>query len=156
MPEEITEEKPGAVELRQATQKTLFIDLLKKTPIVQVVCEKVGITRTTYYRWHKADKEFAEAADTALADGAGLINDMAESQLITAVRDGNLSAVMYWLKSHHHTYANRVELAVNQKPSEELTPEQQEVVQKALALAGLTEPVGAVDPITSTTNNENL
>lgn len=130
----------GAVEVRQAKQKSLFIEQLKKTPIVQVVCEKVGITRTTYYRWRKADKEFAEAADFALEDGAGLINDMAESQLITAVRDGNLSAIMYWLKSHHRAYANRVELALDNKPREELTPEQAETVRKALALATLVPP----------------
>lgn len=156
MTEENTEEKPGAVEVRQTAQKALFIDLLKKTPIVQVVCEKVGITRTTYYRWHKADKEFAESADMALADGAGLINDMAESQLITAVRDGNLSAVMYWLKSHHRMYANRVELAIDQKPNEELTPEQEEIVRKALALASLIEPAPQANQINTLTTNENL
>jgi predicted DNA binding protein len=143
MTQDIQEEKIGAVELRQAKQKELFIDLLKKTPIVQIVCEKVDVSRTTYYRWHKADTEFAEAADMALEDGAGLINDMAESQLITAIRDGNLTAVMYLLKSHHKSYANRVELALDTKPSEALTPEQEEIVRKALTLASLIEPVSS-------------
>lgn len=134
------EAPPGAVEVRQTKQKEMFIEQLKKTPIIQVVCEKVGITRVTYYRWHKADREFAEAADIALADGSGLVNDMAESQLMTAIRDGNLTAIIFWLKNHHKTYANRVELSLQQPVSEHLTPEQEEVVKKALALASLTEP----------------
>lgn len=134
------EKPPGAVEVRQSKQKEMFIEQLKKTPIVQVVCEKIGITRTTYYRWHKADKAFAEAADMALADGSGLVNDLAESQLMTAIRDGNLTAIIFWLKNHHRAYANRVELSLQQPVSEQLTPEQEAVVKKALALASLTEP----------------
>ncbi|MBI3250598.1 MAG: hypothetical protein HYZ61_01960 [Candidatus Andersenbacteria bacterium] len=134
------EKPPGAVEVRQSKQKEMFIEQLKKTPIVQVVCEKIGITRTTYYRWHKADREFAEAADMALADGSGLVNDLAESQLMTAIRDGNLTAIIFWLKNHHRAYANRVELSLQQPVSEQLTPEQEAVVKKALALASLTEP----------------
>lgn len=143
------EKPPGAVEVRQTKQKELFIEQLKKTPIIQVVCEKVGITRVTYYRWHKADRQFAEAADMALADGSGLVNDMAESQLMTAIRDGNLTAIIFWLKHHHRAYTTRVELAVNQPVSEQLTPEQEAVVKKALALASLTEPETPSSPSNS-------
>ena len=141
-----TSNKAGAVAVRQEQQKEVFIEQLKKTPIIQAVCEKIGITRTTYYRWHKADKQFAEAADIALADGAGLVNDLAESQLMSAIRDGNLTAIIFWLKNHHRAYANRVELSMQQPVSEELTPEQEEVVKKALALASLTEPQEAPKP----------
>lgn len=150
-----TQEKPpGAVEVRQSKQKEMFIEQLKKTPIIQVVCEKIGITRVTYYRWHKADKAFAEAADMALADGSGLVNDMAESQLMAAIRDGNLTAIIFWLKNHHRTYANRVELSLQQPVSEQLTPEQEEVVKKALALASLTEPESTTPPNPSEQKNE--
>jgi len=143
----------GAVEVRQSKQKELFIEQLKKTPIIQVVCEKVGITRTTYYRWHKADKKFAEEADMALADGSGLVNDLAESQLMTAIRNGNLTAIIFWLKHHHRTYANRVELSLQQPVSEELTPEQEAIVKKALALASLTEPEPLAAPSNSSDKN---
>jgi len=146
------ERPPGAVEVRQSKQKEMFIEQLKKTPIVQVVCEKIGITRTTYYRWHKADREFAEAADMALADGSGLVNDLAESQLMTAIRDGNLTAIIFWLKNHHRAYANRVELSLQQPVSEQLTPDQEAVVKKALALASLTEPEQESNP--SSQNHE--
>ena len=95
----LTEENGAtAVNIRQQSQKENLLQQLKKTPIVQVACEKVGISRATYYRWHKDDKEFAEAADQSLAEGSGLVNDMAESQLMTAIKNGNLTAVIFWLK----------------------------------------------------------
>jgi hypothetical protein len=143
-----TPKTKGAVAVRQEQQKELFIEQLKKTPIIQAVCEKIGITRTTYYRWHKADTKFAEAADMALADGAGLVNDLAESQLMTAIRDGNLTAIIFWLKHHHRAYTNRVELSLLQTANEQLTPDQEAVVRKALALASLTEPQSSpADPL---------
>ena len=37
-----------------------FLTELRKVPIVQVACEKVGISRNTIYRWLKEDKQFAK------------------------------------------------------------------------------------------------
>lgn len=124
---------------RQAREKEALLEQLKKTPIVQIACEKTGVGRTTYYRWRKEDKEFAEAADTALLDGSTLVNDMAESQLLAAIRDRNMTAIIFWLKHHHPAYATKIHLDVNQPMKEELTPEQAAVVEKALLLSGLTK-----------------
>lgn len=118
----------------------LLIEQLKKTPIIQIACEKTGIGRATYYRWRKDNKEFAQLADEALKEGTLLVNDMAESQLLSAVRDQNMTGIIFWLKHHHPTYATKVEITANLKqPEEELTAEQQEAVKKALALTGFTE-----------------
>ena len=35
-----------------------FLDELRKVPIVQVACEKTGLSRNSVYRWRKDDKEF--------------------------------------------------------------------------------------------------
>lgn len=48
--------------------KELVIQQLKKTPIVQVSCEKVGIGRATFYRWKQEDQDFATMADEALLE----------------------------------------------------------------------------------------
>jgi len=40
--------------------KKLLIEQLKKTPIVQMACEKTGVARSTYYRWKKQNKTFAK------------------------------------------------------------------------------------------------
>ena len=127
------------IQKRQDKNKELIIEQLKKTPIIEVVCKKVGISRATYYRWKKDDQDFAEKAEKSLIDGLGMISDLAESKLISAIQDENMTAIIFWLKSHRSTYRNRVELSTAEKPKEELTPEQQRVVEKALELGQLTE-----------------
>lgn len=114
-------------------QKALLLEQLKKTPIVQIACEKLGISRMTYYRWRKEDPRFSKESDLAISEGSMLINDMAESQLMSAIRDKNMTAIIFWLKHHHATYTDRLEISGHLKTSEELTPEQEALVKKALS-----------------------
>ncbi len=65
---------------------------------------------------------------------------MAESQLLSAIRDKNLTAIIFWLKHHHKTYETRVNVQGTIKhQAEALTEEQSELVERALQLAGLIE-----------------
>lgn len=126
------------IQKRMDNNKLLIIEQLKKTPIVQVACEKVNIGRATFYRWKSEDEEFSSLADEAIIEGSSLVNDMAESQLMSAIRDKNLSAIIFWLKHHHATYATKVEVTARLKADNEvLTPEQEALVTKALQLAAL-------------------
>ncbi len=118
--------------------KELLIEQLKKTPIIQVSCEKVGIGRATFYRWKQEDQDFATRADEALLEGSSLVNDVAESQLMSAIRDKNLTAIIFWLKHHHQAYATKVEVTARLKADNEvLTHEQEALVTRALKLAAL-------------------
>lgn len=127
------------IDKRQNINKDLLLEQLRKIPVIEVACQKVGIGRASYYRWRNESQKFAKEADEAIRDGRELGSDMAESQILKAIRDGNLSAAYFWLKHNSKNYATKVELTANLKPDEELTPEQQETVKKALALSGLTE-----------------
>lgn len=123
---------------KTSANKKALIDQLRKSPIVQVTCEKTGISRATYYRWRKEDAVFAEACDQALYDGSALVNDMAESQLLSAIRDKNLTAIIFWLKHHHKTYETRIKVGGKLEiESAALTDEQSELVAKALSLGKL-------------------
>ena len=94
--------------------------------------------RATYYRWRKEDEDFATACEEAIEQSSGLINDMAESQLISAIKEKNMTAIIYWLKHHHPKYAARIELDAHiTQDQQELTPEQAQIVAQALRLAGL-------------------
>jgi len=124
--------------MKKDKTKELLIEQLKKTPIAQIACEKIGISRATFYRWKKENKEFAETADEAITEGEMLITDMSESQLISLIRDKNFAAIQLWLRHHHPKYNQKVEItATFQSPQEELTPEQDAVVREALCLASL-------------------
>ena len=124
--------------MKKDKTRKILIEQLKKTPIVQMACERVGIGRASYYRWRKEDGEFKKATDEAILEGEMLITDMSESQLISLIRDRNFSAIQLWLRHHHPKYTNKVEVTGNLNVKEEpLTPEQEKLVEKALKLAGL-------------------
>jgi len=123
---------------RQKNQKADLLEKLKETPVIEVACRKVGIARATFYRWKLNDKKFAKEVESALEQGSALINDIAESQLLTAIKDQNMTAIIYWLNHHHPAYATKVEIDARLKTDKEnLTPEQEILVKNALKLAGL-------------------
>lgn len=123
---------------RQSKQKEALILQFKKTPIIQVACEKTGIGRATYYRWRKEDEDFRNQSDEALLSGVQLVNDMAESKLITAIRDQNMTAIIFWLKNRHDAYHNRMEVSGKLESSTQpLTQEQEALIQKALKMSSL-------------------
>jgi len=119
--------------------KDSTIQQLKEMPIVQIACKKANISRASYYRWRQ-DPKFAKAADAAIVEGEAFITDMSESQLISLIRDRNFQALQLWLRHHHPKYGNKVEVTGHLNVKEEpLTSEQEELVKKALGLAGLLE-----------------
>jgi len=123
----------------QLTDKKRLLAKLEKTPIIEAACKAVGLPRSTFYRWCKNDPEFAEQCDEVIEQSVGRINDLAESQLINAIKNQNMSAITFWLRHHHRSYRNRVEVEANlQAIQQELTPEQTALIEKALQLAGIT------------------
>ena len=110
-----------------------FLEELKKVPIVQVACEKTGVSRNSVYRWKRDDKEFETAFDKALADGVAFVNDMSENQLLQLIKEKNFSAVRFWLSKRHPAYKDKLE--VTSKNIDELNPEQEAIVRKALEMA---------------------
>jgi hypothetical protein len=130
--------------------KNLLIGELRNTPIVQMALKKLNVSRASYYRWMK-DSKFAKEVNAAIAEGEALITDMSESQLISLIRDKNFQALHLWLKNHHPKYGDKVEVTGNLNVKEEpLTPEQEELVEKALGLAGLLE-----DKLTQQNHEQN-
>lgn len=124
----------------QDKDKQLLLAQLAKNPIVEAACKHVGLPRSTYYRWRKEDEAFAESCDETIEVSIGRINDLAESQLINAIKDQNMSAITFWLKHHHHRYRNRLEVDARiETVQQELTPDQVELVSKALQLAGISQ-----------------
>jgi hypothetical protein len=57
---------------------------------------------------------------------------------MSAIRDKNLTAIIFWLRNHHPSYATRVEVTAKLKhDDEQLSPEQEALVMKALKLASV-------------------
>ena len=125
---------------RQNDQMKIFIENISKTPIVQFACEKSGISRATYYRWCKKNQKFARSVENALGEGVDLMNDLAESKLLTAIKEGDRSSVFYWLSHRHKAYSPKLEVKTTTETpkSENLSKVQQDLIRDAIRLV---EPV---------------
>jgi hypothetical protein len=93
-----------SIEKRISRNKRELLKHLETMPIVQIACKKEGVGRSTYYRWRKEDPVFCREADKALSQGKALMNDLAESKLLTGVKEQNMTAIIFWLKNNHPNY----------------------------------------------------
>lgn len=104
----IQKQRKTKVEVRQEENKNLLLEQFRKTPIIEVSCGKLNVSRSTYYRMREQDQDFARQADEALQEGTKFVCDVAESQLLNAIRDGNLTAIIFWLKNKHPDYKQKI------------------------------------------------
>src|SRR3989338_3165815 len=118
-------------------QKKLLLQHIEKTPIVEVVCQKVGIGRTTLYRWLHEDESFAKEYGEAFGTGVELVSDLAESKLIGKIQEGDMTAVKLWLGTHRKDFVNKLEVSATQ--AQELSAEDRLVLEQAYERIGLTD-----------------
>lgn len=122
--------------MKKIKKEDEFLEQLRKIPIVQVACEKTGISRNSVYRWRKEDSEFAKQMDDALAEGEALVNDMSESQLLSMIRDKNWPAISFWLRHRNPKFRDKVEVTTKYEGGKQpLSTEQEALLKKALLLA---------------------
>ncbi|RJO61200.1 hypothetical protein C4544_03455 [candidate division WS5 bacterium] len=136
--------------MKKNRKKDEFLEQLRKLPIVQICCDKVGLSRNSIYRWRKEDEEFRTAMAEALAEGETLITEMSESTLISLIKDKHFPAVQLWLRQFHPKFANKVEL------SGTLTVEDDEISdEEEQILSHLEKLVSFVDKSESQQNHES-
>lgn len=90
--------------MKKPRKQKQFLEELKRTPIVSAVCNKIGISRQSIYRWLNEDFEFRALYKEALSHGADNINDLAESKLIGAIDRSEPWSIKYWLESNNKKY----------------------------------------------------
>ncbi|MCX6760345.1 MAG: hypothetical protein NTW46_03325 [Candidatus Nealsonbacteria bacterium] len=126
--------------MKNEKEKTLLIEQLKKMPIVEIAVNKAGISRATFYRWKKDDPEFAKEIGEALLTGKSMISDVAESQLISAIKTGDMRGITFWLTHNKNEYRNKIELSGSlSQIREDLTEDEAKILRQVLKLAGFKE-----------------
>jgi hypothetical protein len=85
-------------------EKSKLIEILRENPLVSFACKKVGLHRTTFYRWHRDDKSFRDKVDEALGLGRKGLCDGVEAGVIKMAREGNLRASIFILQHNHPLY----------------------------------------------------
>ena len=137
--------------------RDLFLEQIRRLPIVQVACEKVSISRNSVYRWKNEDEEFRKQLDEALIEGEALVNDLSESQLLSLIKDKNWSAISFWLRHRNPKFKERIEITAKiEPPQEKMTPEEKAIVTEALRLSSLIlgEGIKKINNVNNTQNHE--
>ena len=79
----------------QLKKEQLLQALTKSLGIVSTACASVGMSRTTYYKYYNEDKDFKTLVD----DISDVAIDFAESKLFDLMREGNPTAIIFYLKT---------------------------------------------------------
>ncbi len=96
--------------MKKHRKAKLFLEELRKTPVVNAVCKQVDITRQTVYRWIKEDPEFNKEYEECMSQGVDNVNDLAVSQLIKKVQQGDNGMIKHWLSYNHPTYMKKPDI----------------------------------------------
>lgn len=93
----------------------------KKGCNVSATCTALGISRQTFYNWKNGDAELR----AMLEEAEEAIIDFAESKLVEAIGDGDMTAIIFFLKTKgkKRGYVEKVENDVSINAFEKLMQE---------------------------------
>ena len=78
------------------TNKQLMLEKLEfHLGIVSKACKDANICRTTHYQWMNDDPEYNKAVN----DISEFAIDFVESELFRQIKDGNVTAIIFYLKT---------------------------------------------------------
>lgn len=103
-------------------RQELFLKYFKEAKgIVSYACQKIGITRSCYYKWLDTDPKFKEKCEEVNEE----VIDIVESKLLTAINNDDLTATIFFLKTKgkKRGYVERIEQNVSVNPFEQLMKE---------------------------------
>lgn len=96
------------IQERIAKDKQAVLEALNKSSgIVASACKAAGISRFTFYKWLKDDKEFAEKVE----DVQELQKDFAEALILKKMKEGDTTMIIFYAKTKmkDRGYSERVE-----------------------------------------------
>jgi len=104
-PEQIKKRREGEEQERTKQKKALFLEYFSKSfGVISDVCEKIGISRWTYYEWKKTDPDFAEALTTHEVAR----NEEVEDVLFKLIRKGDGPSIRFYLERRNPIYKQKV------------------------------------------------
>jgi hypothetical protein len=84
-----------------------LLNELKKFGNVFFSCSKIGVDKSTYYRWKQKNEKFKEQAEEAIRIGRENICDVAEHALLKNIKDGEQRAIEYGLSHNSERYRQK-------------------------------------------------
>jgi hypothetical protein len=119
--------KPDAVKEKLIKRLQFHLGNIKKS------CDECGVSRQTYYDWYNNDSFFRQCVDD-IHEG---VIDFVESSLQEQIKDGNITAIIFFLKTKgkKRGYIEKQELDINQSNTPDLSNLTSEEIMNILKLA---------------------
>ena len=116
--------------------KISVIEQLKEMPLVTYACQKFGIPKSTFYKWKLIDDEFKTQVENSINIGRDTVNDIAISQLLKKINNGETIPIIFWLKNNSPMFNEKITLEIKTN-KQGLSAEELKAVTKALTNMGL-------------------
>lgn len=78
--------------------------MLEESPFPTIVARKLGINKSTVYRWMKKDQEFKYKVEDAIQRGRESMTEVVEGVTYTEAKKGNMQACRLILESNDKRY----------------------------------------------------
>lgn len=120
---------------RQQKKEGLKDQLDKQMGNIRLACRKIGISRNTYYRWKKEDEEWGKKMDEIKEEKDEEMNDYAEGKLYEHIKDDNIASLIFYLKTRHPSYGQKLKLEGEIKHNLKLSKDEKELLNRAIKIA---------------------
>ncbi len=98
------EKSSKQITTKSAIQKAKLVGLWTDTRgHISNMCRSVGVTRKTFYKWLKEDKEFNQAIQNAEWD----LHDDVRDALIQKIADGSSTDIQFYLRKRHPDFIDK-------------------------------------------------
>lgn len=96
-----------------AQTKEKLLEELEKTPFIETASKKIGVHKSTVYRWMKKNEKFKEQIDESLAIGRAGFAEFAESKLMKKVEEEHFPAIKFVLENNDKRYIKPRSVYIN-------------------------------------------
>lgn len=128
--------KKKAEAVATAQLKHELVKHLRDIPIASYACKRIGVPKATYYKWRKIDRVFCEASDEAIIAGRLSLNDVAKSQLVKLIKEGDFRSISFWLKNNDPDFGSKLTLKI-EDTVRKYDPAELKLLETAMRNAGL-------------------
>lgn len=105
-------DKTEKVRERIEKDKEEFLEVLREsTGIITIACQRKGMARATFYNWSNTDPEFKKKVEEIKKEQIGIVED----RLLKAILEGNVSAIIFYLKCKSAEFRPRSEISFGDK-----------------------------------------
>lgn len=123
------QKKAETIRKRQNLLKKKLLEILEEAPNLGAALARVGINRSTLGRWREDDPNFSIELNHTIEYAIEHTADNVELSLLSAARDGKVSAQKFFLENNHPRYMSKQWEEAKANP---LTEERKEEIYRAM------------------------